>query len=188
MLASPLHCVSSSWLLCIASHTTVLFRNMVRNSVCRMMMHGRWWINDPDCILLRNTTHYSEREIIGIATVKAMSGEWCSNSHTHTHTHTLIHTHTHTHTHTYTHTHTRTHTHTHAWHKQAISILSFHINRHHMTYNHNKNKLHGLQIRDVLVMYMKSNGLEMDGGQQAAPTHTIGNKSIYTALSFKNLN
>jgi alpha-galactosidase len=39
-----------------------------------MTMHGRWWINDPDCILLRTTTGYSDDEIIGIATVKAMSG------------------------------------------------------------------------------------------------------------------
>jgi alpha-galactosidase len=47
---------------------------MVRNSICRMTMHGRWWINDPDCILLRTTTGYSDDEIVGIATVKAMSG------------------------------------------------------------------------------------------------------------------
>lgn len=52
-----------------------LFRNMVRNSICRMTMHGRWWINDPDCILLRESTNYSEAEMIGIATLKAMSGK-----------------------------------------------------------------------------------------------------------------
>jgi hypothetical protein len=50
-------------------------RNMVRNSICRMTMHGKWWINDPDCILLRKSTNYSDLEILGIATVKAMSGE-----------------------------------------------------------------------------------------------------------------
>jgi hypothetical protein len=49
-------------------------RNMVRNSICRMTMHGRWWINDPDCMLLRATTSFSEDEIVGIATVKALSG------------------------------------------------------------------------------------------------------------------
>ena len=49
-------------------------RNMVRNSINRMVMHGRWWINDPDCILLRTTTNYNNNEIIGIATIKAMSG------------------------------------------------------------------------------------------------------------------
>lgn len=45
----------------------------VRNSICRMTMHGRWWINDPDCILLRTTTGYSDDEIMGIATVKGTS-------------------------------------------------------------------------------------------------------------------
>eukprot|EP01041_Mallomonas_annulata_P010610 gene10610-22149_t len=48
--------------------------NMIRNSICRMSMHGRWWINDPDCMLLRTSTSFTEDEIIGIATVKAMSG------------------------------------------------------------------------------------------------------------------
>ena len=49
-------------------------RNMVRNSICRMTMHGRWWINDPDCMLLRAALQFSEAEIVGIATVKALSG------------------------------------------------------------------------------------------------------------------
>lgn len=49
-------------------------RNMVRNSICRLGMHRRWWINDPDCILLRLSTHFNDDEIRGIATVKAMSG------------------------------------------------------------------------------------------------------------------
>jgi len=49
-------------------------RSMIRNTVNRMSMHGRWWINDPDCMLLRNTTHFSTEELIGIATAKAMSG------------------------------------------------------------------------------------------------------------------
>ena len=49
-------------------------RNMVRNSLCRMFMHGYWWINDPDCMLLRPSLHFSEDELQGIATVKAFSG------------------------------------------------------------------------------------------------------------------
>jgi hypothetical protein len=49
-------------------------RNMVRNSLCRMYMHGYWWINDPDCMLLRPSLHFSEEELVGIATVKAFSG------------------------------------------------------------------------------------------------------------------
>ena len=28
-------------------------RTMVKNSLARLFMHGMWWINDPDCILLR---------------------------------------------------------------------------------------------------------------------------------------
>ena len=49
-------------------------RSMVRNSINRLGMHNRWWINDPDCILLRHSTHYTDDEVIGIATVKALSG------------------------------------------------------------------------------------------------------------------
>lgn len=49
-------------------------RNMVQNSINRMPMHNRWWINDPDCMLLRKTTSFSDEEIIGMATVKALTG------------------------------------------------------------------------------------------------------------------
>jgi hypothetical protein len=47
---------------------------MIRNSLNRMAMHKRWWINDPDCLLLRETTSFTDDEIRGIATVKAFSG------------------------------------------------------------------------------------------------------------------
>ena len=49
-------------------------RGMIRNTLARLPMHGRWWINDPDCMLLRTSTHFSDREILSIATVKALSG------------------------------------------------------------------------------------------------------------------
>ena len=49
-------------------------RNMVRNSINRLSMHGRWWINDPDCMLIREGTNYSSNEFLSIATVKALSG------------------------------------------------------------------------------------------------------------------
>ncbi|KAA8495593.1 Alpha-galactosidase [Porphyridium purpureum] len=53
-------------------------RNMVRNTITRGAMHGRWWINDPDCILVRDTgTLFTQDEIIGIASVVAMSGAMC---------------------------------------------------------------------------------------------------------------
>ena len=41
-------------------------------------MHGRWWINDPDCILVRDSgTSFTSDEIVGIASVIAMSGAMC---------------------------------------------------------------------------------------------------------------
>ena len=49
-------------------------RNMMRNTLCKLGMHNKWWVNDPDCILLRHSTHFSDDEIRGIASVKAMSG------------------------------------------------------------------------------------------------------------------
>ncbi len=37
-------------------------------------MHGYWWINDPDCLLLRNTLHFTNNELIGMASIKAITG------------------------------------------------------------------------------------------------------------------
>ena len=34
-------------------------RNMVRNSITRMAFHGRWWVSDPDCLLLRTNTWFT---------------------------------------------------------------------------------------------------------------------------------
>ncbi len=41
--------------------------NMIRNTITRLCMHNRWWINDPDCIIMRKAGAY-----------------------THTHTHTYV--------------------------------------------------------------------------------------------------
>lgn len=49
-------------------------RNCVRNTLNRLFMHQQWWINDPDCMLLRDGLPLSEEEIRGIATTKALSG------------------------------------------------------------------------------------------------------------------
>ena len=49
-------------------------RNMVRNTINRLPMHGVWWVNDPDCMLLRESTQFTPAEVVGIATVKALSG------------------------------------------------------------------------------------------------------------------
>jgi hypothetical protein len=35
-----------------------------------MFTHGYWWVNDPDCIMLRDTLHFTDEEIIGIAVEK----------------------------------------------------------------------------------------------------------------------
>lgn len=49
-------------------------RNMVRNSLTRLFMHGHWWINDPDCLTIRDSLKFTLDEIHGIATAKALSG------------------------------------------------------------------------------------------------------------------
>lgn len=47
---------------------------MIRNTINRLCMHNKWWVNDPDCIILRNSTAFTDEEIVGIAVVKALSG------------------------------------------------------------------------------------------------------------------
>ena len=50
-------------------------RSMLRNTLVRLPMHGRWWINDPDCLLLRiKGTRFSGPEARALASAKAMSG------------------------------------------------------------------------------------------------------------------
>lgn len=49
-------------------------RNAVRNTLTRLFMHKKWWINDPDCLLLRDKLAFTDDEIIGIASVKALCG------------------------------------------------------------------------------------------------------------------
>jgi alpha-galactosidase len=49
-------------------------RNSVRNTINKMSMHRRWWVNDPDCMLIRNTTKITFDELKGIGTVTALSG------------------------------------------------------------------------------------------------------------------
>lgn len=47
---------------------------MIRNTINRSCMHNKWFINDPDCLLLRDSLAFTECEIVSIATVKALSG------------------------------------------------------------------------------------------------------------------
>ena len=49
-------------------------RGMVRNSITRACIGHRWWHNDPDCILLGETTTLTENEVISAATIVAMTG------------------------------------------------------------------------------------------------------------------
>ncbi|HIC89816.1 MAG TPA: alpha-galactosidase [Anaerolineae bacterium] len=50
-------------------------RNAVRNSLVRSTMHGRWWLNDPDCLLVRShDTHLTVDEVRSLATVIGLSG------------------------------------------------------------------------------------------------------------------
>lgn len=49
-------------------------RNACHNALTRAAMHRRWWINDPDCLLLRKETQLTEAEVRTVATVIALTG------------------------------------------------------------------------------------------------------------------
>ena len=48
--------------------------NALHNTLTRSDLHGRWWINDPDCLLLRPETELTKTEVETIASVIALSG------------------------------------------------------------------------------------------------------------------
>lgn len=48
--------------------------NAVHNSLVRSNLHRRWWINDPDCLLLRPDTQLTKVEVQTIASVIALTG------------------------------------------------------------------------------------------------------------------
>ena len=48
--------------------------NAVHNALTRSDLHQRWWINDPDCLLLRTETHLTQQEVQTIASVIALTG------------------------------------------------------------------------------------------------------------------
>jgi alpha-galactosidase len=48
--------------------------NAMQNTITRAWFHNRWWMNDPDCLLLRSTTHLTEEEIRTQASLTALSG------------------------------------------------------------------------------------------------------------------
>ncbi len=49
-------------------------RNAVHNTLTRSGMHNRWWLNDPDCLLLRPSTELTLAEVQTLATAIAFSG------------------------------------------------------------------------------------------------------------------
>lgn len=46
----------------------------LQNTITRAWFHNRWWMNDPDCLLLRSTTHLTEEEVRTQASLTAMTG------------------------------------------------------------------------------------------------------------------
>lgn len=55
------------------SHPSV--KHALRMALARNWMHGRWWANDPDCLIVRDTeTELSEPEVRFLATGIALSG------------------------------------------------------------------------------------------------------------------
>jgi alpha-galactosidase len=49
--------------------------NSIRNTITRFWMHGRLWMNDPDCLLVRETdTALAGDEVRALATVIGLSG------------------------------------------------------------------------------------------------------------------
>jgi alpha-galactosidase len=49
-------------------------RNSIQNILTRAEMHDRWWINDPDCLLVRSTTNLKLAEVQTLASVIAITG------------------------------------------------------------------------------------------------------------------
>jgi alpha-galactosidase len=49
-------------------------RNSIQNIITRSPLHNRWWVNDPDCLLLRSDSELTLPEIQSLATSIAMTG------------------------------------------------------------------------------------------------------------------
>jgi len=48
--------------------------NALHNSLTRAFLHCRWWVNDPDCLLVRPDTRLTESEVRTLAAVIGLSG------------------------------------------------------------------------------------------------------------------
>ncbi len=49
-------------------------RNALQNTLARAPLHDRWWINDPDCLLIRENTNLSLAEVQSLAAAIALTG------------------------------------------------------------------------------------------------------------------
>jgi alpha-galactosidase len=49
-------------------------RNAIQNTLTRAPLHQRWWVNDPDALLLRPETDLTRAELQTLASVIALSG------------------------------------------------------------------------------------------------------------------
>jgi len=49
-------------------------RNALLNTLTRAPMHRRWWVNDPDCLLIRPDSELTLAEIQSLATAIALTG------------------------------------------------------------------------------------------------------------------
>jgi alpha-galactosidase len=49
-------------------------RNAIQNALTRASMHRRWWINDPDCLLVRPDSNLTLDEVQTLASVIALTG------------------------------------------------------------------------------------------------------------------
>ncbi len=63
----------ATWFLKHEANTPSV-RNAIQNILTRAMFHNRWWINDPDVLLLREKAELSLEEIQSAASMIAMTG------------------------------------------------------------------------------------------------------------------
>jgi alpha-galactosidase len=49
-------------------------RHSTHNTLVRAALHKHWWVNDPDCLLLRTGTEFTQAEVESQATLIALSG------------------------------------------------------------------------------------------------------------------
>ena len=54
--------------------TLPALKGMLRNTMTRAVIGHRWWHNDPDCLLLGETTSLTDDEVVSAASVIALTG------------------------------------------------------------------------------------------------------------------